>query len=670
MPKASKPKPATKPKPPVLSSAEKALQRANTAAYKNAKVSTLASAAPRKGPRFHDADADDDADSDDSDDSDNSDDSNNGDNGDNGNADDDADGNARDDDVHDGDDGDRIDRQQRIVTAPKAEPYKSRCGNYIYIPNEAGEYNKYKMLDRPEGDLKKLDELMKLGGPDNKTLFKGIQAHVRTIVRHVARNIPKCTYVKLNDEQRASINAQVYTTYPIMRHYRDNWAVKEMVIRALTHQRDHQARIEKAGGQVAWCNKLKAQREAKKVGNVGTIKGKANQPHRSTVPEDQSDDSDPAPTRSRPKPRPRPTRVEDSEEEASNEDPPPAPGPSSSGQTTKNKTSNRAPKATSDEASDDEPAPVLKPSSSKSKGKAVARERARRDVEDLSNDGKPAALERLVTKRKAKAAQKSKAQEQLVEDDSEPDPAPAKSQGNETKESENVPTEEIDKESEPGTTSRSEKRKNKRTEEIHSPVSPTVVSSTPPRPAEVGEPASPETGLEEATQEYPSTIASSTPAPAVVPRLGSDSLEAGTREHGTGSDSDEDAPMFKLVLKRARPSPRPATSPPTITDSESVDAGKKRKTPSDEPTVQGKGKGANTQKGRPAKKGRTAATLAVADDEMVGSSVAAESRPAPKRKRGRQAKQELIDTTDGLLGDPTPPAPGRKTRRATNANKR
>ncbi|QRW23927.1 hypothetical protein RhiXN_10251 [Rhizoctonia solani] len=272
------------------------------------------------------------------------------------------------------------------------------------------------------------------------------------------------------------------------------------------------------------------------------------------------------------------------------------------------------------ESSEDESINDPKPSCSKSKGKGVARKRVRQVAEDLGNDGEPAPdLERPVTKQKAKEAQKSKAQKQLVEDDSESNPAPAKLRGN------------------------------KHIQEIYPPVSSTLVSSTPPCPAKIEEPASAE---EEATQEYPSPLAPSTPTPAVVPRLGLDSPEAGTREHCTGPNSDKDTPVLKPAQKRAQPSALPAPSPPAITYDESVDAGKKRKTPPDEPTAaQAKRKGANTQKEQPAKK-------------------AAESQAAPKGKWGRKAKQELIDATDALLGDPTPPAPGRKTRQVTRANKR
>ncbi|KAF8753910.1 hypothetical protein RHS01_06847 [Rhizoctonia solani] len=604
MAKPSKSQPATKPsKPPkpILSNAEKVARRENTATYKNAKASTLASAAPAKDPAIMtrtttqtttQTHADDDA-----------------------------------DDDKEADGGHNRDRGNRD--------------------------------ERDKGNLKRLDIHMEMDGPDNKTLFKGIQNYVRTVVRHVSCNLPKCTYVKLTDEQRGSINAQVYNAYPIMRRYRDNWAVKELTIRALTHQRDHQARIEKAGGKLPGA--ISSRHNARTLIRQRKL-GMRNQP--STVPEDQSDDSDPAPvansTRPRPRPRPRPTHVEDSEEEASNKAPLPAPGPSSSGQKTKDKLKaycqgglhrrvhedeptsvlkplrvkrkaedapavpNHTPKkarAQLVESSEDENIGGPKPSSSKSKGKGVAREPVRQvtPAEVTSDDGEPApALERPALKQKTKESQKNKVREQLIENDSEP-----------------------------GTISQSAKGKNKGTKEIYPPVSSTVVSSTPPRPAEVEEPASAEADLEEATQEYPPTVASITPAPAAAPRLGSDALEAG-------------------------PGPAPASRfSPAITDDESVDTGKKRKTPpTDEPTAaNGKGKGANTQKAPPAKKGRKTATLAAVDDEMVGPSAAVESQAAPKGKRGRQAKQELINATDALLSD-TPPVPGRKTRKSTKANKR
>ena len=41
-----------------------------------------------------------------------------------------------------------------------------------------------------------------------------------------------------------------------------------MVIRALTHERDLQARIEKVGGAAAWSAKLKMQREVRDINNI------------------------------------------------------------------------------------------------------------------------------------------------------------------------------------------------------------------------------------------------------------------------------------------------------------------------------------------------------------------------------------------------------------------
>ncbi|QRW24097.1 hypothetical protein RhiXN_10421 [Rhizoctonia solani] len=535
------------------------------------------------------------------------------------------------------------------------------------------------MLDCPEGSLKGLDTLMEMDGPRNKALLKD----------------PACNHLywscdHVQDKQQGSINTQVYKAYPIMQWYCDNWVVKELTICTLTHQCNHQVQIKKAGRQVAWCNRLKAQHKAKRVGNACTTKTKGkgkhltyqtnkgsskahNQPHHSTVPEDQSDDSDPAPIANptRPRPRPRTTCIDDSKEEASNARPLPL------GQTTKNKTSKCAPRATSNEEFDDKPTPVVKPLSakqrvedalalpnhapkkactqpvesskdksindpkpllSKSKGKGVACKQVCQVAKDLSNNGEPApALEHLVTKQKAKEAQKRKVQKRLVEDNSKSNPAPAKLQGN------------------------------KHIQEIYPPVSSTLVSSMPPCPAKVEEPASTE---EEATQEYLSPLAPSTPTPAAVPHLGLDSPEASTCKHCTGLDSNKDTPMLKPAQKRAQPSALPAPSPPATTYNKSVDAGKKCKTPHNKPTAtQGKRKDMYTQKEQPAKKGLTTATLAGADEEMVGPSAAAESQAAPKGKQGQKAKQELINATDALLGDPTPPAPGRKTQQATRANK-
>ncbi|GAB1516982.1 hypothetical protein RhiTH_000025 [Rhizoctonia solani] len=81
---------------------------------------------------------------------------------------------------------------------------------------------------------------MEMDGLENKELIKGIQA---------------CN------------------KYQILAQYCNNWATKEFIICALTNSHDHQARIQKAGGQAAWCNKLKEQQEAKR-GSANKGKGK------------------------------------------------------------------------------------------------------------------------------------------------------------------------------------------------------------------------------------------------------------------------------------------------------------------------------------------------------------------------------------------------------------
>ncbi|ELU37589.1 hypothetical protein AG1IA_08381 [Rhizoctonia solani AG-1 IA] len=158
-------------------------------------------------------------------------------------------------------------------------PYKSKCGQFIYIPNETGEYTKFSILERPQGKLKGLTTHMELDGRENKDLVKGIQSTVRSITLHVARNIKDCTYPKLAEEQRSFIMIQVSAfiqarnKYPYLARFRNNWVTKELIIRSLTNKRDHQARIKKAGGQAAWCDKLKAQREEKKLGKTNKSTG-------------------------------------------------------------------------------------------------------------------------------------------------------------------------------------------------------------------------------------------------------------------------------------------------------------------------------------------------------------------------------------------------------------
>ncbi|CAE6438307.1 unnamed protein product [Rhizoctonia solani] len=258
MPKASKPTRTTKPPPkPVLSSATKAARRQRVQEYKSAKASALAPAAPRKGPRYHDKDKDDaDNENADDDDADDADDANDSDN------------------VEDSNGEDNRKNNEGAYVGPV--PYKSACGKFAFIPDEAGENIKHTVLNRPEGDLKRLDKLMELDGPGNRALWKASRySTVRTVSHHVACNIPKCTYYKLTDEQRVNIKVQVRKSYPILHRYCGDWGLNEMIMRALTNERDLHARIEKAGGPAAWSEKLKMQREAKKAGATGKDKGKA-----------------------------------------------------------------------------------------------------------------------------------------------------------------------------------------------------------------------------------------------------------------------------------------------------------------------------------------------------------------------------------------------------------
>ncbi|QRW25162.1 hypothetical protein RhiXN_07111 [Rhizoctonia solani] len=632
-----------------LSNAERVVQCENTTAYKYAKASTLASAAPCKGPCYHNTD------------------NNNADNNNNDN-----DNNADDNNNNDNDNDNDNDNKAGGCDNGGCGCSHRGCRKYIYVANKLGKYKRYKMLDCPEGSLKGLDTLMEMDGPRNKALLKD----------------PACNHLywscdHVQDKQQGSINTQVYKAYPIMQWYCDNWVVKELTICTLTHQCNHQVQIKKAGRQVAWCNRLKAQHkdnpQAKRVGNACTTKTKGKGKHNWSPIHLASPIK---PTRDLQRHITSPTTQLFLRISLMTVILPPLPiqpGPDPDPGTCQ--TSKCAPRATSNEEFDDKPTPVVKPLSakqrvedalalpnhapkkactqpvesskdksindpkpllSKSKGKGVACKQVCQVAKDLSNNGEPApALEHLVTKQKAKEAQKEqlqrKVQKRLVEDNSKSNPAPAKLQGN------------------------------KHIQEIYPPVSSTLVSSMPPCPAKVEEPASTE---EEATQEYLSPLAPSTPTPAAVPHLGLDSPEASTCKHCTGLDSNKDTPMLKPAQKRAQPSALPAPSPPATTYNKSVDAGKKCKTPHNKPTAtQGKRKDMYTQKEQPAKKGLTTATLAGADEEMVGPSAAAESQAAPKGKQGQKAKQELINATDALLGDPTPPAPGRKTQQATRANK-
>ncbi|CAE6455589.1 unnamed protein product [Rhizoctonia solani] len=116
---------------------------------------------------------------------------------------------------------------------------------------------------------------MELDGRENKDLVKGIQSTIRSITLHVAQNIKDCTYPKLAEEERSFIMIQAHNKYPYLARFRNNWVTKELIIQSLTNKRNHQARIKKAGGQAAWCDKLKAQCKEKKMGKTNKSMEKA-----------------------------------------------------------------------------------------------------------------------------------------------------------------------------------------------------------------------------------------------------------------------------------------------------------------------------------------------------------------------------------------------------------
>ncbi|CAE6486427.1 unnamed protein product [Rhizoctonia solani] len=246
---------------------------------------------------------------------------------------------------------------------PSPDPYKSKCRNFIHIPNENGDYTDYSMLDRPKGKLKNLPKLMEMDGPENKEILHGIKSTVRTIARHVARDIPNCSYPMLSDEQKGTIQYLARKKYPILGLFRRDWVSKELSIRALTNQRDHKARIQKAGGQAAWCTSLKEKCEARKkvAGDTTSAKGKGksrSEPNPSDRDEGSSkvsnkvirhaynsDDeaeaaSIPQSSSSRPRPKLKPKvirRMEDSEDEA-NDEPESEPEPKSKSSSSKTPT--------------------------------------------------------------------------------------------------------------------------------------------------------------------------------------------------------------------------------------------------------------------------------------------------------------------------------------------
>ncbi|KAF8670464.1 hypothetical protein RHS04_08599 [Rhizoctonia solani] len=321
MPKATKSKPTTQPSKPVLSSAEKAARRAHATEYKNAKASTVESTL--KGPRYHDEDNEDGGD-------------------DKGDCAGEGKGEGGGEEDGNGEEEENENANAFVeFEAPKQPPYKSKCGQFIYIPNETGEYTKFSILKRPQGKLKGLTTHMELDGRENKDLVKGIQ---------------DCTYPKLAEEQRSFIMIQARNKYPYLARFRNNWVTKELIIRSLTNKRDHQARIKKAGGQAAWCDKLKAQREEKKLGKTNKSTGGSDRsPIHPSTPTKLKDHQK-SRTRHGKQPDEEGGDKSDSEEEVIS-----VPKPSSS----KHKITRRIEDSEDEAGCDNEPTLASKPSSSK-----------------------------------------------------------------------------------------------------------------------------------------------------------------------------------------------------------------------------------------------------------------------------------------------------------------
>ncbi|CAE6454715.1 unnamed protein product [Rhizoctonia solani] len=112
MPKSSKQKSATQPKPskPALSSGAKAAQCERVTEYKNAKALTVASSVKGKVVRYYD------------------DDDRTGNDGDN------------DDDEEGGGGSDDEGMEEGEELEPKYQPYKLKCRNFIFIPDKNSKY--------------------------------------------------------------------------------------------------------------------------------------------------------------------------------------------------------------------------------------------------------------------------------------------------------------------------------------------------------------------------------------------------------------------------------------------------------------------------------------------------------------------------------------------------
>ncbi|CAE6481832.1 unnamed protein product [Rhizoctonia solani] len=504
---------------------------------------------------------------------------------------------------------------------------------------------------------------MELDGPGNRPLWKGIQSTVRTVTRHVARNIPKCTFHKLIDEQRVSIKVQVRKVYPILHRYRGDWGLNEMIMRTLTNDRDLQARIEKAGGAAGWSEKLKEQREARKTGTTGKGKGKAcaepgpsnatgdETPPQAVTPE-TDDEGEPSTSRAKASTRllitrcnptklmvrQKPNRRIQSSEDEGNGDDAPAPTPKTTSKPKKDKNvSKRAPEVTSADAptNDDQPTLVLESPPQKQKETGAFKDPSR---------------------------SRKNAKKQLIEEpqgDSDSDepalqvkPSSNKPKDKRTKEVPLVKNLEANPDS---------LKKRTKDNKANPPARSTRASSTPPPPAtnvtDVDE------GSTQSTQPYPDAVDSSVLSPPLVASGPAPTSPTHKGREAESNGSEEEVAMPQPARKRAPRSPSPIPSPigsPVVPPN-----GRKRKAPPPENPTPNKKRDAQE---KDANRARATAKPPASDRKAGGSNTKAGTGGTTTKRGGRRAKQELVDAADLLQEDRTLPLPQRTTRR-TAANR-
>ncbi|QRW21894.1 hypothetical protein RhiXN_09481 [Rhizoctonia solani] len=654
MPKATKSKPAThsKPSKAALPSAARAAQRERTTEYKQAKASALASTVKGKGVHYHDEDDDEGEDDGEVEGVDNDS------NGDNDNC------HNRSEDGKDGEDGE--DEEAMDDAKPEYEPYKSKCGNFVYVPDDNGDYTKYSMIDRPEGKLNNLPKLVKMEGNENKDLIQGIRNTIRTITRHVTRNIKDCTFSMVSPEQFASITIQARKSYPILARFRQSWATREFAIRALTNGRDHQNRIQKAGGLAAWCAKLRTKREAKKTANAGKEKtnGKnctkpdasnaTNQaggsckvsnkargfsrsnsflidinswqtPAHESTPQNASDDEEPPVPKPSGSSRKAARRIQDSDDEGSGGEQAPSPKLRPSKTQAQKQSSKRAPPSEDDKEEDTTmPTPTSKSASPKRKAK---------DVEESNRPRKKA---------------RNQPPAETEDDEPMPGPKPSKGKGKEIQPAhKTAPSQEFgttQADTEPTATrdlsafkakakadalakskaiavSRATAEAQMEDEETYPPASSTLDND--------------DVESVQNTQEYPSTIRSGTP-------LRPDA----SNQDPPSADADDSNKEATPALKPARKNPRlPSPAQADIGEPPANKGGNCKAAPAN--------KAANNKQKANGKNMKEPPPPAKKSGLVLQPPVPTASKPsdAPLRgkktgKGGRQAKQELVDDVD------------------------